>query len=277
MPMPSRRLVLTARALTLGLFTAAPFGCGSVELANPAYPLTNAEVRDELAALKCAEPITLDRPVVVLAGYRGVPSMTKRLADHLALYTGAPRDQFFPISYTFGSNMDNIAELIVARVDRHWPSDDPTQTIEVDVVGISMGGLMGRYTAMPAGERVFEGKRLNIRRLYTLASPHGGALLADKIALDKAAKDMKTGSEFLTALDAALERADYELVPYAVLNDDWVGATRAAPPGLEPIWSPGRRAFSHFNVSDDPRILLDLALRLRGDTPAGRPSTPPSD
>lgn len=277
MPMPSRRLMLTARALALGLFTAAPFGCGSIELANPAYPLTNAEVRDQLAALKAAEPATLERPVVVLAGYRGVPSLTNRLANHLALYTGAPRDQFFPVTYTFGSNMDNIAELIVARIDRHWPSDSPDETIEVDVIGISMGGLMGRYTAMPAGDRAFEGKRLNVRRLFTLASPHGGALLADKIALDKAAKDMRTGSEFLTRLDTAFAEADYELIPYAVLNDDWVGATRTAPPGLEPIWSPGRRAFSHFNVSDDPRILLDLALRLRGAPPVGQPSSPPSD
>ncbi len=277
MPMPSRRRMLAARTLALGLFTAAPLGCGSIELANPAYPLTNAQVREQLATLKCAEPATLERPVVVLAGYRGVPSLTNRLASHLALYTGAPRDQFFPITYTFGSNMDNIAELIVARVDRHWPSDDPDETIEVDVVGISMGGLMGRYAAMPAGDRPFEGKRLKIRRLFTIASPHRGALLADKIALDKAAKNMKTGSAFLTRLDAALAEADYELIPYAVLNDDWVGATRTAPPGFEPIWSPGRRAFSHFNASDDPRILLDIALRLRGDAPVGQPSTPPSD
>ena len=84
--------------------------------------------------------------------------MAVRLADRLALLPGAHREDFFAVSYTFGSNMDNIAELIVARVDRHWPSDSPDETIEVDVVGISMGGLMGRYTAMPAGGFVGESK-----------------------------------------------------------------------------------------------------------------------
>ena len=272
-----KRSILATRAALLWALTAAPFGCGSIELANPAYPLTNAQVREELDRLRDAEPATLQRPVVVLGGYRALPTMADRLADQLALLTGADRADFYPISYTLGASMHTIAELVVTRVEKRWPSDDPNETTEVDVVGISMGGLIGRYAALPASERTFKGKRLKVRRLFTLASPHRGAALAEKIALDDAARDMRAGSAFLAQLDAALAGADYEIVPYAVLNDGWVGATRAAPPGMEPIWSPGRRAFSHFNASDDPRILADLARRLRSDGPLGEPSTPPQD
>lgn len=272
-----RRIVTAARILALGLVTAAPYGCGTLEVPNPAYPLSNSEVRDELDRLRDAEPAALERPVVILAGYRAIPSMALRLADRLAYLTGAPREQFYAISYTFGSNMDTIAELITARVERRWPSDDPDATIEVDVVGISMGGLIARHAALPQDQRDFTGKRLRIHTLYTLASPHRGALLAERVAPDKAARAMRPGSAFLERLDAALDSADYTLVPYAVLNDDWVGATRTAPPGMDPIWSPGSRFFSHFNVSDDPRVLADLARRLRGEEPLASPSPPPHD
>ncbi|MEO0484014.1 MAG: hypothetical protein AAF138_10375 [Planctomycetota bacterium] len=269
---------LAARVGVLGVIGSAAIGCTTVWADNPAFPVDRALIDDEWDRLREEEPVALERPVVILGGYRAVPTMAVRLADRLALLTGAPREDFFAVSYTFGSNMSNIVDLATTRVDKRWPSENPDETIEVDVVGISMGGLIGRAAALPAHEAIHDGKRLRVRRLYTLASPHRGALLAEKIAPDKAARAMKPGSEFLSRLDRALAEIDYEITPYAVLNDSWVGATRTAPIGYEPIWTGGRSAFSHFAVPDDRRILVDLARRLRGEPPlAERGTTPPKD
>jgi len=272
---PLRAAGLTARIGLLGVVGSAAVACTTIWTENPAFPVDRAMIDEEWDRLRDGEPAVLERPVVVLAGYRAVPSMAVRLADRLALLTGAPREEFFAISYTFGSNMANIVDLVTTRVDKRWPSDDPDETIEVDVIGISMGGLIGRASALPKDVAIHEGKRLNVRRLYTLASPHRGALLAEKIAPDKAAKAMRPGSPFLDRLDRALTMIDYEITPYAVLNDSWVGATRTAPIGYEPIWTGGRSAFSHFAVADDRRILVDLARRLRGEPPLAKHGAPP--
>ena len=77
------------------------------------------------------------------------------------------------------------------------------------------------------------------------------------------------------SLDGAPEEGRYEIVPYAVLRDRWVGATRSAPVGQEPVWVPGRLIFSHHMVGLDRRIQTDLARRLREEEPLGQSSEPP--
>jgi hypothetical protein len=68
---------------------------------------------------------------------------------------------------------------------------------------------------------------------------------------------------------------------YALLRDWMVGATRAAPAGMDPVWvdpeGPASRMLSHFASVYDPRVSLDIATILRGGEPIGRPSTPPRD
>ncbi|MEM7622789.1 MAG: hypothetical protein AAF235_06250, partial [Planctomycetota bacterium] len=141
---------------------------------------------------------------------------------------------------------------------------------EVDLVGISMGGLVARALASEA----FGSPPLNATRVFTLASPHGGAKLADKIALDPAAMAMREGSEMLARLDGAWHDRGYDLVPYAVLNDTLVGATRTAPPGMDPVWTPGTHVLSHFTVSETPGIIGDIARRLRNEPPLAGPASP---
>lgn len=146
-----------------------------------------------------------------------------------------------------------------------------------------MGGLVARLAALaPEAREPFgiptELPRLNIARLFTLATPHRGASLAGIVALDAAARDMKPGSPFLRDLDAAEpDPRLYEMVCYARLRDAWVGATNTAPPGTNPIWVPTpARNLAHLTVSRDRRILLDIARRLRGEPPlALEPSPPP--
>jgi hypothetical protein len=118
---------------------------------------------------------------------------------------------------------------------------------------------------------------LRIRTLFTLATPHRGALLAGLVRPDRAARQMRPGADTLNRLHRL--SGGYELVPYAMLRDWWVGSTRAAPDGHVPIWvdpqTAGERFASHFAINRQPLIVADIARRLRGEDPLARPGPPP--
>ncbi len=238
---------------------------------NPAYPATDVQVRSVIEQMR-DDPVGLDRPVVVLSGWRSPARGARSLAHQIAELTGADEDQIVTISYMWARDIEPLGDRVVSAVEERWPSDDPERTTEVDVVAISMGGIVARWAASDRGAGA---RRLNINRLYTLASPHRGAVIADPFPVEPAARQMTAGSEFLAHLDADYERGAYPIVPYAVLHDWMVGATRTAPPGAEPIWVPGRVGLSHHMVSREPRIVADLVRRLRGEQPLGAPSEPP--
>jgi pimeloyl-ACP methyl ester carboxylesterase len=137
----------------------------------------------------------------------------------------------------------------------------------VDVIGASMGGLVGRYAAVTkSGER-----RLRVARLITVSSPHRGAAWAAAPALSRLHSDMRAGSAFLRTLErleAATAADDCEVVPYVRLGDRIVGPHNAAPPGAAAWWVPNRPlALAHFGVNTDPRVRADVARRLRGEQP----------
>jgi len=276
----ARRRRRWSRVLGIGSVIALAVGvasCTSRDVYNPDYPATRQEIVDDLERME-ADPVELDRPVVLLSGYRSMHTFVGRLHSRLAPVTTGDKDDFLAISYPMGDDIERIASTVVKKVDERWPSEDPLETVEVDVVAISMGGLVARTASAPHGFIANEReKRLKIRNLYTLASPHRGAKLAELIRPDKAARDMKPGSGYLARLDELLPEIDYTITPYAVLNDSWVGATNASPTGQQPIWTPGTHMFSHFSLAADKRILADLARRLRKEEPLGRPSEPPTD
>lgn len=180
------------------------------------------------------------------------------------------------VAYVGAGDIREAARVVAGKVAARFGADWAAR--EFDVVGISMGGLVARVLASPQDG----GPALRIKRLFMLATPHRGAKLARVVAPDRAARDMRPGSDFLGALDARLPSAGYELVCYAQLRDWWVGAGRAAPPGRVPIWtdteSVGARLFSHFQINFNRRVLRDVARRLRGEEPVARGgSWPPCD
>lgn len=264
----ARRAALALLIATGGIAAAA---CIHLPAHNPTYPATKAEIRAELDRMR-AQPTGLERPVLVLSGWRSPPGTAAFIAGRIEALTGAADEQVAVMSYPLASDITPLGDRVVAFVDEHWPSDDPAGTTEVDVVAISMGGLVARWAASDRGEG---SRRLRINTLYTLATPHRGAALAEHIRIDAAARQMHAGSDFLQHLDEALARDGYEVVPYAVLRDGWVGATNTAPPGMDPIWVRGRLILSHHLIALDERIAADLALRLRGAPPLASPSTPP--
>jgi len=274
----ARRIVqpVNAGLVAFSICVAWLGGCVAIPVPNPQFPAADGDVSREWARMR-RERKPLDRPVVVLAGYRAWDFTASGLASRVRSVTSRDDKDFLSIAYPMKADFDEIVRMVVRLVEARWPSDNPGETTEVDVIGISMGGLVARYAAMPV-EREDGAKRLRIRRLYTLGTPHRGAKLAEVIAIDPAARDMRPGSAFIERLNAAFEDADYELTCYARLRDTWVGATRAAPPGQEPIWVRGLFVWSHPTITHDKRILTDIALRLRNETPlANGGSRPPSD
>ena len=151
-----------------------------------------------------------------------------------------------------------------AFVHRVGTRDDPSTTVEVDVIGFSMGGVVARYAA--SDFYAFKsGTRLNVRRVFTVSSPHQGATLADIPSFDSRVINMRVGSAFLKTLNE--EHCDYKLFTYARLGDGVVGEQNAAPPGQTPWWTSKHHGLSHASAYGDKRILGDIARRLRNEQP----------
>jgi pimeloyl-ACP methyl ester carboxylesterase len=207
------------------------------------------------------------------------------LASNITKATSGNAEDVLLVSYPASSDIDAIANFVIEEVEARWPSPSTDSTVEVDVVGVSMGGIVARWASLPLQQRVRSGaaasppprdsKRLNIVNLFTYASPHRGAELAQTLAFDAAAMDLKPGSGLLATLDNAWINRTYELTCYAHTNDAIVGATRTSPPGTNPIWTRGTLLFSHFAVVHNPIFIADTARRLRGETPLVQASEPP--
>jgi hypothetical protein len=238
---------------------------------NPHFRPPPAGLRAEWASMR-ASPTGLPRPLVVFSGWRAPRLPVMLLASRLRSLTGAPKGLVVTVGFVLCGTFGAATRRAVAKVERRWPSADPGLTAEVDVVGISMGGLVARAAAVPDGGGR---QRLRIARLFTLATPHRGATLARRVCLDGTSRDMRPGCDFLRRLQEAPR--DYELVCYARLRDWWVGARNAAPPGEDPIWTDAPGLLSHQAISTDRLIGTDLARRLRGEEPLGHPSPPPRD
>jgi triacylglycerol esterase/lipase EstA (alpha/beta hydrolase family) len=246
---------------------------------NPHFPLTVAQARRELARMR-REPARAARPIVVLSGYHSPHAQAEHLRWVLQRHTSADT-ALVAVSYTTVTNMPAIVD-VARRAIAKWTHGLAGAPEQVDLVGISMGGLIARAVTTGAplvstAGPVTRAQPVPAARVFTLASPHRGAKLADKITPNTAALDMKRGSRFLTSLDEAQAGAAYELVCYSRLRDGWVGARRSAPPGHGVIWTSGALWGSHFTVTWDPRIICDLCRRLRGEEPLGTPSEPPRD
>ena len=259
-----RPLALALATLTLAV------GCSTRGPTNPSFDLTVAEARDALAAM-ADDPQPLARPVVLLAGWAdpgfAVGSLSQRVQQTL------DDDRVIDVSFSGATSFDDARERVLEAVDAAFPSDDATWTQEVDVVAISMGGLVARHAAAAHDEQP---RRLRIARLITLATPHQGARLAHLPTLSQRQRDMRPGSSFLDTLPAP-DDVDYDIHAYVRLDDTVVGAVNAAPDPATPAWWIPNRCFdfAHALVYRDPRLVAEIARHLRGEpTWATHPPVP---
>ena len=239
-------------------------GCAA-DPTNPSFPVTTDAAQAALKVMK-EEPKALARPVVVIGGYLSPGLLGNAVREGVESATSDERIVYVSL-FTCG-DFDDCRDRVLAAVDRAFPNDHPSETTEVDVVGISMGGLAARYAAAPAPQGASKGRRLRIARLFTLGTPHQGASLAELPTFIKLQAQMRKGSKFLTELEAATADADYPIIPYVRLHDNFVGERNAAPPGQVPFWLPNKPfENAHLFLSFDARIIADIARRLRDEEP----------
>lgn len=251
------------------VFLCASFlgGCGTG--ANPGFSMEPDEAELQLAQHAQEQP-SLERPLLLLSGYADpglAPEfLTTQFSDIFA------EDRMIGMNFYTALTMDECRERVIERTHSAFPSTDPNQTVLVDVIAHSMGGLVSRYAAMD-----IPGKpRLRIARLFTIATPHQGALISIAPSLDLRVEAMRAGSDFLQTLDDAFSKRDYEMICYTRLGDVIVAPKAAAPPDYPLWWVPNLPlTASHLDAPGDPRILLDIVRRLRNQKPITVEPAPP--
>ncbi len=272
-PTPLRLIAWWVVALVAA--AAAAGGCATGP-ANPSFAVEPDDARRALRRMADARR-PLRRPVVILGGFAD-PGIGPHFVERtLGPLVHDADDRVLVVSFPLCTSFDACRRRVIDAVDRAFPCDEPGVTAEVDVIGLSMGGVVARYASAPrpADGGGAGGRRLRIARLFTVSSPHRGATLAALPALTPLHADMRRGSAFLRALDDALPAGGYALYPYVRLGDAIVGERNAAPAGRSPYWVPNLPLeASHLQASRDPRILADIARRLRGEAPLA--SDPPA-
>jgi pimeloyl-ACP methyl ester carboxylesterase len=257
-------------ALVLGLGICLVGGCASPT--NPSFPVTSNQANQAIAQMR-ANPVALQRPLVIIGGFADF-NVSPPLFDNF--FKGLTRDsRIIPVSVGLCGNFADCRQTVIDAVQKACPSDDPNWTTEVDVVGASLGGLVGRYAAVPSRDPAHP-RRLRVARLFTISSPLSGATLANAIALTQFHRDIKPGSPFLKALAASDAEARYQTYSYVHLGDEIVGQQYAALPGHTPYWlANDSLLLPHPAAMMDSRILADIARHLRNEPTFSRPPPAP--
>ena len=268
---------MIARAIMLVQLLFCMAGCATDEPINPSFPISIANAR-QILHYDVAHPHPLRRPLLIVGGFMDPGVAAHALRLEFVAWTGDPR--VVSVQLGLSTSFDECRQDIITAVDEAFPSADPTCTIEVDVIGISMGGLAARYAA---ATEPFPGKhpprRLRVARLFTVSSPLRGALLANEIPLNlhPLQHEMRSDSPTIHWLNTRAQKYDelYSIYSYTRLNDLYVGTYNAAMPGQTAWWvAPPPLDSPHSGCFHDARILADIVCRLRGDPPLAR--EPPS-
>ena len=239
--------------------------CSSPPRVNPSFDVSTRDAKAAMGTM-AQQPKRLARPLVILGGFSDPGWVSSKVRSKMSkLFDRADRDRILVVNFAATSNFEQCRRRVVRAVDEAFPTHDPGQTVEVDVIGISMGGLVARVAAeMSAPDE----RRLRIARLFTISSPLRGARLAERhpIVLTSMHRDMRAGSALLRELTG--RKPGYEVVSYTRLGDDVVGEAYASPDGHAVWWLDGAPfEHAHWAALDDPRILADIARRLRGEAP----------
>lgn len=233
-------------------------------IVNPSLPVSMhqaGEVLDEMEKSPRRPP----RPIVLVGPFRG-PGLAcwyvkRRLASRLC------EPVFVSSSCPLACSLESCSDALIREVEEQLPCDDREWTREVDVIGLSMGGLVARLAAAPAHPD-HPRKRLRIARLFTISSPHTGAALAPFFFWDPLAWDLWPSAATFEWLGRLEGTPSYPIHGYVRLGDWIVGASHAIPPGGQMWWLSDRWFVpSHIGAHLDDRILADILRRLRGEEP----------
>lgn len=133
------------------------------------------------------------QPVVLIHGLKDNAHKMRHLARHLQGEGWEPHA--CTLAPSWGQlGIDQLAAQLDAFIRERVPAETP-----VDLVGFSMGGLVGRYylQRMNGLERV--------RRFVTIATPHRGTVMAYFVN-NPGCRQMRPGSPFLRDLERDADR-----------------------------------------------------------------------
>lgn len=243
------------------LILIAAFTSGCQYRTNPSLKLSPEGAKTAIGEMR-EHPRTLERPVVILGGFTDIGLGTSILRSQLQPMLDDRR--VLTVTFPDCTSFEQCRARVIAAVDEKFGrGEDAAQTIEVDVIGQSMGGLVALVACSDLGDGA---RRLNVRRLFALSSPLQGARLAQRtpVTFTSMHRDMKPDSQLYQRLKNAPRTA--QVFAYTRLNDQIVGEHYAAPAGQTPYWldSPTPVA-EHWLGVLDPRALADIARRLRGE------------
>lgn len=269
-----RSLPVPGLVLLLAVTTGGG-GCAPTSPENPSFPLTPEQASEALEQMR-ANPKSLRRPLVVVGGYMDCfqYQLLKGRLEELAPEGEGGR--ILPVSLFWCDSFADCRKTLIEAVDQAFPTQDPAYTTEVDVVGVSLGGLTARYAAGPSDDPAHL-RRLRVARLFTISSPHQGSDFAGAAGITQFHKDLSPGSPFLLRVAQHDAEAGYRLFPYVMLGDRFVGQQNTAPPGDVAWWVPGPNclAVPHLSVFTDDRVVADIGRRLRQEKPfATEPRAP---
>jgi pimeloyl-ACP methyl ester carboxylesterase len=188
------------------------------------------------------------RPVIVLHGYAMNRANFVPLAYRLA------RAGLGPV---LGFEYWTLGRTAAAAKQLGWFVDEvraATGAEHVDLVGHSMGGVVGRYYVTLAG-----GDGI-VKHLITLGSPHAGTDIS-RIGIGHPARELVLGSKLVTRLETAPPPAHTQLTLIYSRADALVPAAWHRPlPGAEMIVYDD---LGHVALLGSRRVAADVIARLR--------------
>jgi hypothetical protein len=266
----------TSYIAAVALTCLSAMGCAGPQRVNPSFSIPLADAERELKAMQQA-PVEADRPLVILGGINDPGYLPKKMQREIG---AALHGRSTTVIYPFATRFEQCRRKVINTVDREFGVVSPDETVEVDVVAQSMGGVVALFSALPDP---ILGKRLKIRRLYTISSPLNGARRANALAWISPVslhRDLRTNSPLQDRLRTA-GPVPFEVVSYSRLNDDTVGARYACLPEAPGVWWLDNPPLSlpHTGCFSDPRIVGDIIRRLRNETPftVGSPTPVPEE
>jgi pimeloyl-ACP methyl ester carboxylesterase len=242
-----------------GILLLILFGCAAQPI-NPSFPVTADFARRDLRRME-SNPRRLDRPLLIITGFMDPGFAALAMRARFEAATGD--DRVIIVALEDCGTYAQCTQKLIRAVDEAFPSASPTQTSEVDVIGYSMGGLVARLAANPPDNA----RRLRIHRLFTISTPNQGAIRAKELPLLHPLQGgMRPGSPLLAQLNSRPE--PYRVISYIRLGDKVIGPPNAVIPGGQ-LWWVSTLPFTnpHLGAPGDPRILDDIARRLRGEPP----------
>jgi len=242
-----------------GLYPALPLAWRALAR----HPLGARPVREALlewgaaAVLSLARPFGFlplpgrrargPRPIIVLHGY------AQNRANFLPLAWRLGRAGLGPI---FGFEYWTLGRTAAAARQLGWFIDEvkaATGATEVDVIGHSMGGVVGRYfVSLAGGDGV-------VRNLITIGSPHSGTEIS-RVGIGHPTRELVLGSALLTRLAAAPPPSRTRVTVVWSNGDAMVpGARQLAFPGAEIVMYPD---LGHVALLASRRVAAALIDRL---------------